>query len=93
MRLQLHGQIMICIRPQCHVYLQVYKTRTGLKMRRYSQQSTSKNLLLLKKLHPYIPISVSNHILYGLRRGRRRPCTMGWSSALYKGVDHGSWGS
>jgi len=41
-------------------------------MRRYRRQSTSKNILLLKT-SPYIPISASNHIPYGHRRGRRRP--------------------
>ena len=37
--------------------------RTGIKIQRYGQQSTSKDPLLLKTF-PYIPISASNHLPY-----------------------------
>jgi len=53
----------------------------GMKVLRYSRQATPKNLLLLKT-SPYIPISTSNHILYGRRRGRRRPALVVWPSTL-----------
>ena len=50
-----------------------------MNMRRYRQHSTPKNILLLKSA-PYNLISVYNHILYGRRRGRRCPLTVGWST-------------
>jgi len=60
-------------------------TRTDMNMRRYRQHSTPKNILLLKSA-PYNLISVYNHILYGRRRGRRCPLTVGWSIYLYLSI-------